>query len=138
MSRASVVYLLMIVVFVAGLWAVMAIGGRLAAPEDLRGRWVAVEGADAASRWSGMSVQQSGEFFQLAFDGGPSDVAVTMHGRADDGRLSLARGPWHVTIDPPTGRPAVRTFHVEGPTSGTFTGRRPGATTAATAARGNK
>jgi hypothetical protein len=127
-SRATVVYLTMILVFVAGLWAVMTAGARLTAPEDLSGRWVAID-APGANTWPAVTVEQSGRFFQMAFDDGPADVAVSAQDTSAEGRLSLARGAWHVTIDGSAGQ-AVRTFHVDGPISGTFTGRRPGPTTA--------
>ncbi len=122
MSRAAVVYLSMIVALVGGLWAVLAVGGRLDAPEDLNGRWTALS-ADRGDRWSGLTVEQSGVYWQLSFDGGPQQVGLTMVDRAADGRLSLRRGPWRVTVDGAAGA-AVRTFSVDGPQSGTFTGRR--------------
>ena len=108
----------MIVALVGGLWAVLAIGGQLVAPEDLGGRWSAV---GPGAPWPGLTVEQSGRYFQLTFDNGPA-VAVTMQGGSPDGRLSLGRGKWHVTIDAARGQ--ARTFHLDGPIPGTFTGHR--------------
>ncbi len=122
MSRATVVYLSMIAALVGGLWSILAVGDRLVAPEDLSGRWMAVPPA-AGGGWPAMTVEQSGQFFELAIENGPPRVAVAVVDRADDGRLSLARGPWRVTVDPPAAD-GVRTFRVDGPRPGTFTGRR--------------
>ncbi len=125
MSRATVVYLAMIAVLIAGLWGVLAIGATLSAPESLDGRWVAIDPA-SVSTWHGLTVEQSGRYFELAFDNNvkcPS-IGVTMVGHPTDGALSLTRGPWQVTIDAPRGTDPVRTFHVDGPTPGTFTGHR--------------
>ncbi len=125
MSRATVVYLVMLVVLVGGLWGVLAIGATLSAPENLDGRWAAA-GGSAVNTWKGLTVEQSGQYFQLAFDDNPAapTIGVTMVGHPTDGPLTLARGPWHVTIDGTAGQDAVRTFRVDGPTPGTFTGRR--------------
>ena len=128
MNRATVVYLVMIIAFVAGMWAVMTAGAGLTAPEDLGGRWLGTN-PPATNTWPALTVEQSGRYFQLAFDNGPGDIAVSSQVSSGDGRLSLARGAWRVTIDGTPGQ-AVRTFHVDGPTSGTFTGRRAGPTTA--------
>jgi hypothetical protein len=116
MSRASVVYLVMIVVLVGGLWAILAIGGQLSAPEDLRGRWTPA----GPAAWPGLTVEQSGRYFELSFDG-TAPFGVTAGASGDGGPLTLDRGPWHVTVE---GETDVRTFRVAGPTAGTFTGRR--------------
>ena len=131
MSRSTVVYVSMMFVLVGGLWAVLAAGGRLVAPEDLSGRWTAVA-LTSAGGWPALTVEQSGNYFELAFDNGPA-FGATLVDRSADGRLSLGRGPWRVTIDGPTGGPptAARTFHVDGPAAGTFTGRRPARSTTA-------
>ena len=128
MNRATLVYLGMIVVFVAGLWAVLSVGATLSAPENLDGRWVALGPADGSppGTWSGLTVGQSGRYFQLAFDGGPT-VAVTADPPGPDGRLTLTRHPWHVTVTPAAAD--ARTFRVEGPTPGTFVGHRDRPTT---------
>ena len=135
MSRATVVYLLMIVALVGGLWAVLAAGGRLVAPEDLGGRWTAVA---PGGRWSAVSVEQSGEYFELTFGTDPA-VPLTLVDQRPDGGLTLARGKWRVTVDPPAGPDGPRTFHVDGPavggaTSDSFTGRLDGRPATAKAA----
>ena len=119
MSRATVVYLGMVGVFVAGLWAVLAVGGHLHAPEDLAGRWTS---ATPGRGWPAVTVAQSGRYFELSFEGGPT-VAASVTDRSPDGGLSLARGPWRVAVGPAQ-EDGVRTFRVDGPTAGTFAGRR--------------
>ena len=98
----------------------LAVGSTLTAPENLNGRWTA---AGPGGRWPGVTVEQSGRYFELAFDNGPT-MGATMVGPPTAGRLTLARGPWRVTVNGPAGTDAARTFHVDGPTAGTFTGRR--------------
>ena len=119
MNRAAVVYLVMIVVLVGGLWGVLGVGGRLVAPDDLNGRWRAVEGGHGRP---GVTVEQSGRYFELAVDGLPR-FGATLVDRAADGRLRLARGRWRVTVDRPDATRA-RTFHVDGPATAVVTARR--------------
>ena len=121
MSRATGVYAVMVVVFVAGLWVVLAIGATLTPPADLRGRWSAV-GPAKAGGWPAVTIDQSGRYFELAFDGGPH-VSGAVVGGSPDRAFSLARQPWTVAVGPPDAA-GTRTFTVAGPTSGTFVGRR--------------
>jgi hypothetical protein len=72
MSRATVVYIVMLVACVAGLWAILGLGGRLRAPTDLSGVWT-VGGEDpSVPKQLGESViiEQSGRFVRLNFANG--------------------------------------------------------------------
>ena len=132
-GRASVVYGVMIVVFAAGLWGVMAVGKRLVAPVDLRGRWAAV--GPAGGGWPAVTVEQSGRYFELSFEKGPRFGAAVSE-QDERGGLVLGRGPWRVSIGPADGA-GTRRFAVEGPQPGVVTGRleRPTTGPAAAAAR---
>ena len=78
MSRATAVYVCMVVALVGGLWAVLRVGSRLQAPPDLSGRWElqpldpAGPERPAGEERLGRSVRvdQSGRFFRLEFDRG--------------------------------------------------------------------
>jgi hypothetical protein len=108
------VYLVMVVVLIGGMWAVLGIGGYLAAPEDLAGKWL-IQPADPVSehrsivRGPGLYVEQSGRFFQFSFDHGPQlnlklqteapivltgadwTLTITGHVGSDDKLLKLDR-----------------------------------------------
>jgi hypothetical protein len=108
MSRSTVVYLVMLVVLVAGLWIVLEIGARLSPPEDLAGRW----SVQSTGGPVGLIVEQSGRYFQLTFDR-QKPIALHRVGPGD-GPIHLAGGKWKVEIDGPAGSDD-RTLHVSGP-----------------------
>ena len=95
MSRATTVYVVMIVALVGGLWAVLSIGGRLSAPEDLAGRWELSPG-------QAVSVEQSGKFFQLTF--GPDKPVDLTLAKAEPAHVQLTgHNGWSVAFDGPVG-----------------------------------
>jgi hypothetical protein len=67
----------MIAACAAGLWAVLAYGNRLQAPEDLAGKWTLAPLSPNSSRTQTgtygptMTIDQSGQFFQVSFENGP-------------------------------------------------------------------
>jgi hypothetical protein len=70
-NRIAAIYLVMVVALAGGLWAVLAIGSTLHAPVDLAGRWE-LSPSNAPGRFgTEMTIEQSGEFFQIYFDRGP-------------------------------------------------------------------
>jgi hypothetical protein len=77
MHRATIVYIVMIAACTAGLWVCLSVGNDLVAPEDLAGKWTLASGSAAgpaipmAPYGPGMTIDQSGRFFQVAFDNGP-------------------------------------------------------------------
>ena len=111
-SKATSVYIIMLVVFGAGLWAILSFGSiLLQAPTDLAGQW---ELHDAnATTDSGesvaahkMTIDQSGRYFQITID---------------QQRFSLKQAA-HELLDNPTGPDAVRITMSSGPNELTFTG----------------
>jgi hypothetical protein len=118
LSRPVVVYLVMIVVLVAGLWTVLDVGGHLIAPEDLAGKWQ-VQSADGDPRGPGLNIEQSGKFFQIAFEHGPQlDLKLQ-----STSPTVLANGNWKMTI---TGREGGddKTLQLEGPQAGRWSAHR--------------
>ena len=74
MSRATLVYIVVLVASAGGVWAILRTGERLQAPTDLSGLWY-VGGEDpAVAEHLGetVSVEQSGQFFRLNFSRGLS------------------------------------------------------------------
>jgi hypothetical protein len=77
MHRASIIYIAMIVACAGGLWAVLSYGSNLVPPEDLAGKWTLTPSTPAgpfiriAPYGPGLTIDQSGRFFQVAFENGP-------------------------------------------------------------------
>jgi hypothetical protein len=68
MNKATLVYILMTVVFACGLWAILGIGRTLAAPADLAGTWEPASAVDPAPK---LVIEQSGKFAEVSIDDGP-------------------------------------------------------------------
>jgi hypothetical protein len=74
MSRAYLVYFVMAAMLACGLWVVLTLGESLRAPDDLSGSWAVhwdqpPPGFPANGK---MHVDQSGRFFTIKFDQGPT------------------------------------------------------------------
>ena len=69
MSRATLVYIAVILVSAAGLWAIVRAGQGLRAPTDLSGVWVVGGEEPAVPEHLGetVAIEQSGRFVQLTF-----------------------------------------------------------------------
>ena len=80
MSRATLVYILMIVFGVGGVWVILGAGTRLRAPTDLSGAW-SVGGEDPTvpeALGETVAIEQSGRFIRLNFAKGlVVDVKLT-------------------------------------------------------------
>ena len=79
MSRSSIVYIVMVAVFAAGMWVILGFGSRaLRAPEDLAGEWELhpADGDGAAAK--SMHVEQSGRFLKITFAGERKPVTMKM------------------------------------------------------------
>jgi hypothetical protein len=61
-SKATSVYVIMVVVLFGGLWLILAMGSTLIPPTDLGGKWE----LSGASGSKNLSVEQSGKFVDLA------------------------------------------------------------------------
>ena len=88
-SRATLVYLLMLLVFGLGLWAILSVGAIwLRAPEDLAGRWelIGPEGEQSATE---MRIEQSGRYFNILVGGKRLDMKVVQAQVAGSQELHL-------------------------------------------------
>ncbi len=69
MGRLTLIYVLTIVLFVAGLWTVLVAGTRLDAPPHLSGRWQTAEGLEVV-------IHQSGRYVHVESDGVTASVLL--------------------------------------------------------------
>lgn len=88
MSRATSIYLGMLAVFAAGLWAILSAGSVfLHAPADLAGDWSLepVETALGKDSAHSMHIEQSGRFFRVSVDGKMHSLRLESERRLDPG-----------------------------------------------------
>jgi hypothetical protein len=128
MNRASLVYLVVCVVFAFGIWTILEVGTAfLTAPRDLDGRW-APENASGAA---GFSISQSGKFVRFSLENGGRhfDAVLMQSSQPAEGTanqlLKFDGDGWHVEGIGSTASDAVRfTFQapagMQGPQSGTY------------------
>jgi hypothetical protein len=100
-SKGTGVYVIMLAVFGAGLWAILSFGSIvLRAPTDLAGTWELRPpgtGKDARPAHT-LVVEQSGRFFEVAIDGSPArsfkrvGEQVKPTGSDDDETMVAIRG----------------------------------------------
>jgi hypothetical protein len=74
MSRAYLVYFVMAAMLAGGLWLVITLGESLRAPDDLSGNWTVhwEQPPPGFSPKGKMHVDQSGRFFTIKFEQGPT------------------------------------------------------------------
>ena len=136
-SRATLVYVIMLVACVGGLWLILRLGSGLSAPPDLSGAWeIAPTNAGAppnADLGRTMVVEQSGRYLQVRFAGGlAADLRFTDVSAAEPQPIRLVGREWRMTaVRRGTGELAVR---LDGPQTAEFLARRPSEAPAANAA----
>ena len=133
MNRSTVLYLVMFLALIAGLWGILRIGSRLEPPHDLSGSWSArlIDASPDADPLR-MEIIQSGQFLTLDLPGAPllkvrltevthdADGRVALHWTGPDAKLVVQR-----PTPPKTPDEKVRYwFQLEGPTRMTWRARR--------------
>jgi hypothetical protein len=119
MRRAYIVYILMVAVLAGGLAVVLTLGDSLRAPDDLSGRWTVnwEKAPPGFSEKGEMRIDQSGQFFTVNFDKGPT-LKLKLQDKwrgARDGRalwMSLDGEDWTLTCSGPI--PATEPRRVDG------------------------
>jgi hypothetical protein len=107
----------MVLIFGAGLWAILQFGHLLHAPPDLAGEWETIGTSPAK-----LTIQQSGRFLVLMRDGEPRiDVKIVDQQMLDSetpprARLTMTERGWTVIADGPP-RGDVYHFDVRGPSA---------------------
>ena len=88
-SRPTVVYVVMLIACAVGLWIILSVGENLKPPANLAGQWeLTATTPQSAKVGTTLQVDQSGRFFQVAFDsnakigmkltdGTPSHIALS-------------------------------------------------------------
>src|SRR5258708_33610234 len=108
MNRATIVYGAMILGCALGEWAVLSFGERIVAPEDLAGKWTLVSrlpaGAKGAAFGPGITIDQSGRFFQMAIDNGPKlnmelEQQTYLGAPGQAVTMELVNGPWRMVVE---------------------------------------
>lgn len=136
MSRASLVYVGMFLVLIAGLWVILRVGSLLAAPADLQGEWTMNWPGDGpADLPAKLSIQQSGVFAHATLGG-----ASRLSGRLNkvrgatrvSGELASRDGHWRITLNPYAGGDML-TGTLDAPTRASFTASRAAARSKPTA-----
>lgn len=106
MSRATYTYILMIVGFGIGLWAILSFGAiLLRAPTDLSGRWKLHSGNNSETSGD-MVMDQSGRFFTVTIEGKTASLRlvkdeVTRATAVDAVHLELAGEGLQLVMDGP-------------------------------------
>jgi len=122
-NRATLVYILMVVVCASGLWVIVRAGSHLKAPPDLSGEWVVSASPVVAGLGDTMQVEQSGRYLRLTFAGGlVLDLKIV--GDFSGETLHFAGNAWKMTATLPRPGEALAA-RLEGPTPAAFTARRP-------------
>ena len=135
MSRATLVYILVIGLCAVGLWGIIRAGQGMAAPPDIGGAWLlepAVAGAPAGELpGERLWVEQSGQYFQFRF-GRPGGGGQVLNLKATEwpepgtpgqGRFTLTGNGWDVLAALSERRRSMRVRMI-GPTPLAFIARR--------------
>jgi hypothetical protein len=132
-SRATLVYVIMLVACAGGLWVILRVGNRLQAPPDLSGTWEIspIPGAAAAAPAElgrTMTVEQSGRYLQVRFAGGlAADLrlaeAPVVSGATAGPPIQLVGRDWRMTAVPRDG--GALAVRLDGQRSAEFLARRP-------------
>lgn len=129
MSKTAILYVSMIVVFVAGLWTTIHLGRSLHAPHDISGKWVIAD-ADADGPKT-LAISQSGRFVKLSVDGQkPLNLTLKTDAVSDAGRQMVFEAPGQslsvqtASHDRATDHASPYQFRFNGPVDGAYTARR--------------
>src|SRR3954470_22489961 len=71
-TNATAVYVIMMLVFATGMWAVLVFGSTMRARPDLAGEWELLPEGDPRAATQRATLEQSGRFVRLRFRDGPT------------------------------------------------------------------
>jgi hypothetical protein len=91
-SKATSVYVIMVVALIGGLWFILALGSTLVPPKDLAGKWE-LEGNKGSQD---LSVEQSGKFIDLVMGKWTASLKIQPNGnlnpKGQSGVLMVGNG----------------------------------------------
>jgi hypothetical protein len=121
-SKATSVYVIMMVVLVGGLWLIMEMGSTLVPPTDLAGKWELASPAGAQELW----VEQSGKFVNLVMGNWTADLKIERDGNQNptQGHGILIQGKNQTVDFDGLGISDQCTIHFDGAMKGVFQARR--------------
>ena len=106
MSRGTLVYILMALALVVGMWVILPLGEGLVAPFNLAGRWEIEPDLTMGPRVGPplgrtMEIEQSGRYFLVRFASGRTlDLKLQSEIRQEPRvKMELAGGGWDMTCD---------------------------------------
>ena len=103
-------YMIMLLVFVCGMWAVLVFGSTLQAQPDLAGEWELLPEGRGTQEPSRATIEQSGRFVRMRMDGKTHDLRIStsrphvvMKGSGTTARFDPSPSPsvFRVTIASP-------------------------------------
>lgn len=115
-SKATSVYIIMLAIFAAGLWAILSFGSILLhAPTDLAGKWeLHPEDAPESPAAHTLAIDQSGRYFQIVLDDKHFPARQTQQERItsatdpDEVRIALSGGGNELVFSGPDDSDAYR------------------------------
>ncbi len=129
MSRATVVYIIMLLACAAGVWLILRAGNRLKPPPDLNGTWeisrIQKLGSDEPPALGNeMTIEQSGRFVHIRFASGLKlDLKASVRDSSEANgsvTIDLSNGQWNLRVRPDASELALL---IDRPTRAAFTAR---------------
>lgn len=90
MNKTYITYVVMLLAFGAGLWAILRVGNRLRPARNIGGEWQVKWDATPAPLPERMTLAQSGRFVTATFHAPEQSRSFRLHGELGDGSRTLA------------------------------------------------
>jgi hypothetical protein len=97
MRKTQVTYLVMMLIFAAGLWAILRIGTHLRAARNLAGEWQVAESSSELTPPGRLSLHQSGKFLTGTLRSRGKEIRLSGELEESQFTLRAARPPLTVT-----------------------------------------
>jgi hypothetical protein len=117
-SRATFTYVVMVAVFVGGLWVILSFGSTLRPPMDLAGKWEIT----SANGTEEMNIEQSGRFLNVVTPRWTGDLKVDSQS-TDSAKVSLSGSGASASFEG-MNLDDTCTIRFQGPIAGTYQARR--------------
>ena len=108
-TNATAVYTIMILVFAAGMWAILAFGSTLRAQPDLAGDWQLIPEGDPKQEVLRATIDQSGRYLRLVTATETVNLVMDRNASGDASRIELRGKSAHAAFD---ATPAVDVYRL--------------------------